>query len=99
MTSPRIARIAEIDDQLKKLERIASRGDYVAAGLELSITVGPASAKPTPDLQCQVTFELDDLLALLRKSLEGSRKLNLSFLRSEIKDLTTYLGDTPPAKS
>ena len=38
-----IDRIKEIDAQISKIKRILNNGDYAAAGLELTISVGPMS--------------------------------------------------------
>ena len=85
-----IDRIKEIDAQLAQIDAILNNGTCVAAGLDISVHVGPARDR-APALRMQASFDVEVLLQAMRASLVLSRKMNLSFARSDLRALEAYL--------
>lgn len=85
-----IARIKEIDGQIAQLDAILNNGTYAAAGLDISVHVGPARDR-APALRMQASFDVEALLQAMRASLVRSREMNIIFARRELRDLEAYM--------
>lgn len=95
MTARLIARIKEIDAQIAQIDALLKNGTCVAAGLDISVHVGPARDR-APALRMQTCFEVEPLLELMRQSLVRSRASNLSHMRHDLRNIDAYL--TPAKK-
>ncbi len=86
-----ISRINAIDDQLKRLDRVASEGVYLGAGLSIQVTVGPPSEGQSPDLDIGLCNNLPEILDALKGGLQQARAERMSMAKADLKELQSFL--------
>lgn len=84
-----VARIKTIDSQLKSLDQIISSGEYMAAGLSVSLAVG-VPGDDTRFLDIGLCDNLDAILGAIKTGLLQARKQRLNFARSDLRDLQAF---------
>jgi hypothetical protein len=102
-----IDRIKEIDAQILKIKRILNNGDYAAAGIELTFSVGPRSQYEDVDnrprthdnvvegISLGAMSDQTPLLNLICEGLLASRKFNHAQLTREVETARLFLETTP----
>lgn len=92
-----IERVELLDAQLKVLEKVMKRGSYVAAGLTISINVGPLQEDCEPDLTVELglTADLAGLLAIIHAGMKESRRWRVGNARKELDRLKQFLDKEP----
>lgn len=88
-----LIRIEQLDMQLQQLDRMLKQGEHVGAGLSLTLGVGPASDDVDPVLQLDVTHNTQELLELLRDSLQQARALRVQMARQDFNKLKGFFDD------
>ena len=91
-----IGHIKRIDEQLKAINRIKDHRDFMVAGLEISLNVGPCGADEEPDvagIQLGISGLPEDLLALLIESLTRTRAYWINAAHLEVMALQDFLGN------
>lgn len=88
MHNEKLLRLIQIDAQIKKIDKHLERGEHVAAGLTIELSVG---ADDEDAEQLQITWFTQELLELLKKSLERSREQYRLWVYNEFQELQTYL--------
>lgn len=106
MPSKNLDLLKALDTQLASLDKIVKGGDYYGAGLDITVQVLPRhvvqeddddDAPMSPCLQLQLTHDVDELMALFRKSLVARREVVAAAARGELAELKDFLaGETPP---
>jgi len=89
-TNQTLRRIQELDEQIKALTKIIERGEYVAAGLDISLTVGKRE-DVNHDLRLELCWYLEKIVPAMLESLQQSRKQALSSLRAEFNEVSMFL--------
>lgn len=85
-------RIKNIDMQLKSIKYDIAHGNHVGAGLSIGVSIGRASTTQNTegydniiyDDDMELTAYTSEILELIVKSLEDSRKVNVSFLKGDL---------------
>lgn len=85
-----VTRIKQLDAQLAKLAQIVKQGEFVGAGLTLSLTVGPLKEDQAPDLELEIAHNLESLLDLVKHSLEASRISRKLLAKRELTALQDF---------
>jgi hypothetical protein len=88
-----IDRIEQIDRNLAVLNKIADRGDHLAAGLEIAINVGVRQPDDDYDLEVSLGLMADTpaILALIRDQLLTTRKWYVRQLSKDLEKLQAFL--------
>jgi len=100
-----VERIKLIDEQIKQIKRIIEDGNFLGAGLEISLSVGPRSQyeelSPKADrnildgIQIGIPSDPQAVLNLLLDGLRASRKFNHSQLVREVEMARLFIDTTP----
>jgi phosphoribosylformylglycinamidine (FGAM) synthase-like enzyme len=85
-----IERIAQIERQLAGVDKIMKCGDLIAAGLSVSLTIGPTAEDRAPDVDLEITTEMLPILELMKKALNESRRVTVMFAREDMKKLQEF---------
>jgi hypothetical protein len=89
-----IQRAKELDKNISDLKKIIDRGEYVGAGIALSLTVGKPQEDKGADIDMSLSFELEPLLRNMLVSMQASRDTLTSMGRSELRDLQAFFGES-----
>lgn len=90
----KIRQIKKIDSQIKTICRILKSGEYMAAGLALSINVGQKHEdfeETITDICIGISGEPESILKLIVESLTQSRKFWIDSLNRDIVAGQTFL--------
>lgn len=83
-----IRRIKDIEARIVTLEKILKRGEYLGAGVQLTINVGPVDDdQDEPDLVCDLGLTAD-LQKLLELTLDGLRSSRAYWVKMAHDDYT-----------
>mgnify|MGYP000594359117 CR=1 FL=1 len=82
--------IKAIDGQLKALDRISTQGEYHAAGLSITLTVGVPNEGDQPSLNIGLCSNLDQILDALKTGLQQARSERTLMAKSELKELQAF---------
>ena len=90
-----VTRVAQIDNQLKALEKIISDGEYLAAGVQISVNVGPLKEDCQPDLTIELglTANLQKIMADLRQGLLDARAYRVRCARDDMNKLQSFFAE------
>lgn len=98
-----IERIKTIEAQIEWIERALKQGEHVGAGLTLIVNVGPEPDDSGDEaslwnrdgspkqIACEVSYDTEDLLGLMKHSLGKSLHQNKASLRREHAAATEVL--------
>lgn len=87
-------RLKEIDRQIKFVEQILKKEEYLAAGLTISVQVGEGEG-PVEYINLGVfSLKEKETLESILEGLYNSRKYNVDFLRMDIQQASDYLNST-----
>jgi hypothetical protein len=87
-----INRIKALEQQISTIEKILKRGEYNAAGISMTVHVGPLNEDRSPELNLELSCTLDPVLEAIHKSLTESLAMNMTLGRRELADLQAFFG-------
>lgn len=90
MPNTHLSRIADIDAQLKALNKLTANGEYLAAGLSLQLTVGPSNDTTPTDLSVSLCTNLDQVLSAIKTGLQQARREQITWAKSDLKALQAF---------
>lgn len=91
MNNEKLRRLIQIDEQIKKIDKHLKRGEHIAAGLAIELGVG---ANDEEAEQLQITWFTQEMLELMKKSLERSREQYRLWVYGEWQELEAYLKES-----
>lgn len=86
-----VAHIKQIDAKLKAIDTMLGRGEHKAAGLTLWIHVGPSNPPVGEAVEAEIAHHTEELLKLLRASLQETRNFYLNSARKTFDELHKFL--------
>lgn len=91
--------ISLLDQKIAALDKIVERGEYLAAGLHIQVTVGASERNPDLDIELGMTAELEVIMSMLRAGLKSSRDFRVHLAREELQKLQSFFEKEPSAKT
>lgn len=85
-----LARIRELDEKIKKLDKILDRGEYKAAGLDIEIRVGANRLTTDLEVELGITADLESILKSIHRGMLDARAWRVSQASQEYKELHEY---------
>lgn len=86
-----IDRLKRIDESISKLDDIKQCGDLIAAGLTISISLGPDDTETKKRVCVEVSSNLVEILDAVKAGLIDSKKINTIFAKQELTEINEYL--------
>lgn len=95
MSVTKVKSIESIDQQINQLDKLRNCGDLIAAGLTISVRMGPSAddddSKTSKTTVIETSHHTQELLELMIKSLKESRKFWVTMARQDAKKLNEFL--------